>query len=113
MWRFEPQGRRLKPHLRGDIRAQIGVQDFVGTAAVNLVYVADVDRMKSASQEAKRLWTFTDTGFIGQNVYRFCASEGLASVSRGSPDRESLALTRQLDRHEFINCAQSVGYPKE
>jgi|ERR1017187_143843 nitroreductase len=112
VWRFEPQGHRLKSHLRGDIRAQTGVQDSAGTAAVNLVYVADGNRMGSTSQEDKRLWAFTDTGFIGQNVYLFCASEGLASVFRGSLDREALARTLQLDRHEFITCAQSVGYPK-
>jgi nitroreductase len=112
VWRFEPQAHRLILRLRGDIRAQTGVQDFVGTAAANLVYVADGNRMGNASQEDRRLWAYTDTGFIGQNVYLFCASEGLASVFRGSLDREALARTLQLDRHEFITCAQSVGYPK-
>jgi len=112
VWRFEPRGHQLKPHLRRDIRARTGVQDFVGTAAVNLVYVADGNRIDSASQEDKRLWAFTDTGFIGQNVYLFCASEGLGSVFRASLDRDALSRTLQLDRHEFITCAQSVGYPK-
>ena len=112
VWRFEPQGHRLRPQLRGDIRAQTGGQGFVATAAVNLVYVADGNRMHGAAQEDKRLWAYTDTGFIGQNVYLFCASEGLASVFRGSLDREALGRTLQLERHEFITCAQSVGYPK-
>lgn len=112
VWRFDAQGHRLKPQLRGDIRAQTGAQDFVGTAAVNLVYVADGNRMHGASPEDQRLWAYTDTGFIGQNVYLFCASEGLASVFRASLDREALARTLRLDRHEFITCAQSVGYPK-
>ena len=112
VWRFEPQGHRLKALLRGDIRAQTGVQEFVRTAAVNLVYVADGNRMHNASPEDKRLWAYTDTGFIGQNVYLYCASEGLASVFRGSLDRDALARTLQLERHEFITCAQSVGYPK-
>ena len=112
VWRFEPQGHRLKALLRGDIHAQTGVQEFVRTAAVNLVYVADGNRMHNASPEDKRLWAYTDTGFIGQNVYLFCASEGLASVFRASLDRDGLARTLQLERHEFITCAQSVGYPK-
>jgi nitroreductase len=112
VWRFEPRGHRLEPHLRGDIRARTGVQDFVGTAAVNLVYVADGNRIDSASQQEKRLWAYTDTGFIGQNVYLFCASEGLGSVFRASLDRDALARTLRLERHEFITCAQSVGYPK-
>jgi len=112
VWRFEPRGHRLISQLRGDIRAQTGAQDFVGTAAVNLVYVADGSRMHGAPAEEKRLWAYTDTGFIGQNVYLFCASEGLASVFRASLERDALARALKLNHDQFITCAQSVGYPR-
>ena len=88
------------------------MQDFVGSAPLDLVYVADGGRLEGASAEEKRLWAFTDTGFIGQNVYLFCASEGLATVFRGSLDRARLAQTLQLPTAKFITCAQTVGYPK-
>jgi hypothetical protein len=40
--------------------------------------------MGNAAAEEKRIYGFTDTGFIGQNVYAVCASEGLATVFCGS-----------------------------
>ena len=111
-WRYDARAHRLTQVLADDIRAQTGVQDFVGSAPLDLVYVADGDRLKDASADEKRLWAFTDVGFIGQNVYLFCASEGLATVFRGSLDRARLAQTLSLPAAKFITCAQTVGYPK-
>jgi nitroreductase len=52
-----------------------------------------------------------DTGFISQNVYLFCASEGLATVVRGSVDRKALAVALKLPELKRITLAQTVGYP--
>ncbi len=95
------------------MRAQTGVQDFVGTAPLDLVYVADGTRMGNVSAEEKRLYAFTDTGFVGQNVYLFCAAEGLATVFRGSVDRDKLGQSLQLSAEHFVTFAQTVGFPKE
>ncbi|MGA2792898.1 MAG: nitroreductase family protein [Roseiarcus sp.] len=111
-WSYDAKAHRLTQVLTDDIRAQTGVQDFVGTAPLDLVYVADGSRLEGASADEKRLWAYTDTGFIGQNVYLFCASEGLATVFRGSLDRTRLAQTLQLPVAKFVTCAQTVGYPK-
>ena len=113
VWRYEPRAHRLSLHMPGDIRGQTGMQDFAATAPLNLVYVADGARMKDASREDQRLYAYTDTGFIGQNVYLFCASEGLASVFRGSVDREALARTLKLGGSRFVTYAQTVGYPRQ
>ena len=91
VWRYDPRRHRLVQVVADDVRAQTGVQDFVGTAPLNLVYVADGDRLEGAAGDDKRFWASTDTGFIGQNVYLFCASEGLATVFRASFDRARLA----------------------
>jgi nitroreductase len=88
------------------------MQDFVATAPLNLVYVAHGERMRDVPPEDRRLFASVDTGFIGQNVYLFCASEGLASVFRGSVDYTKLAHTMQLAEEQFITFAQTVGYPK-
>ncbi len=112
VWRYEPAGHRLLPHLGEDIRAETGVQDFVGPAPLNLVYVADGARMGNTPAEDKRLYAFTDAGFIGQNVYLFCASEGLATVFRGSVDRDRLGRTLRLGADHFVTFAQTVGFPK-
>ena len=113
VWRYDPSTHRLLPHLHSDIRAQTGTQDFPATAPLNLVYVANGDRMGNASPEDKRLYASVDAGCIGENVYLFCASEGLATVLRASVDREALARTIRLDRSRFITFAQTVGYPKD
>ena len=113
VWRYDPAGHRLMPHLAQDIRAQTGVQDFVGTAPLNLVYVADGTRMGNVAAEERRLYAFTDAGFVGQNVYLFCAAEGLATVFRGSLDRDKLGRSLQLPAEHFVTFAQTVGFPKE
>jgi hypothetical protein len=45
VWIYEPKKHTLLPHLTGDIRAQTGLQEFVGTAPLNLVYVAHGERL--------------------------------------------------------------------
>ena len=112
VWLYEPRTHRLLPHLPADIRAQTGLQDFVGTAPVNLLYVAHGERMTDVSPEDRRLYASVDAGFIGQNVYLFCASEGLATVFRGAVDYPKLDRTMKLPDQQFVTFAQTVGYPR-
>jgi nitroreductase len=65
VWIYEPKAHTLLPHLQSDIRAQTGLQDFVATAPLNLVYVAHGERMTDISPEERRLNASVDTGFIG------------------------------------------------
>jgi len=111
-WSYDAKAHRLTQVLADDIRAETGVQDFVGTAPIDLVYVSDGARLQGAAGDEKRLWAFTDVGFIGQNVYLFCASEGLATVFRASLNRDRLAQLLQLPPTKFVTCAPTVGYPK-
>jgi len=84
----------------------------VGTAPVNLVYVADLARMEVSDRTEQRFYSAIDAGFISQNVYLFCASEGLATVVRGLLDRKALASQMLLRPQQRIIVAQCVGYPK-
>jgi nitroreductase len=59
------------------------------------------------------MYTAADVGFIAQNVYLYCASEGLATVVRGNVDKPALAKTLKLQSQQKIILAQSVGYPKK
>lgn len=111
VWLYEPKGHMLRPYSNDDIRKQTGMQDFVGTAPVNLIYVAHGERMTDVPAEDRRLFASVDTGFIGQNVYLFCASEGLGSVFRGSIDYPRLSRLLQLPEEQFVTFAQTVGYP--
>lgn len=113
LYRYEAAGHRLEPVVSGDLRSLTGRQAFVGEAPVNLIYVADYSRMGQVSKEERDLYAAADTGFISQNVHLFCASEGLATVVRGSIDRQALAKAMGLRPDQKIILAQTVGYPKK
>jgi len=112
VWRYDPIAHRLVPHLTGDIRAQTGMQDFVGSAPLDLVYVANAEHLSGVPGEEQHRVASADSGFIGQNVYLYCASEGLACVFRASLDPQQLGRTLKLADTQFITFAQTVGYPK-
>ena len=111
VWLYEPKAHALVPHTKDDLRAETGTQDFVGVAPLDLVYVAHGERMKDVSVEEGRLFASADTCFIGQNVYLFCASEGLATVFRGSANQAKLGAALNLAEGQFVTFAQTVGYP--
>ncbi len=102
----------LEPVVGKDLREATGKQDFVKDAPLNLVYVVDMARIKNASDDDKRLYSSADVGFIAQNVYLYCASQGLAVVVRGSIDRTALSQSMKLRPDQRIILAQTVGYPK-
>ena len=112
VWLYDPQTHSLTLRGAADIRAQTGTQDFVATAPVNLVYVAHSERMGDLLSAERRLYASVDTAFIGENIYLFCASEGLATVFRGALDTEALGRVLHLEPDQFVTFAQSVGYPR-
>jgi SagB-type dehydrogenase family enzyme len=112
LYLYSAKNHMLKPILGEDIRAITGRQGYVKEAPLDLIYVADFSKMGEGSKEEKEFYSAADTGFIGQNVYLFCASEDLATVVRGSIDRKALAKTMKLRPDQRIILAQSVGYPK-
>ncbi len=113
LYLYNARTHALVPVLPEDIRALTGLQSFVKDAPMNLVYVADLARLSGLSEEDKVLYSAADTGFISENVYLFCASEGLATVVRGSIDRKVLAVAMKLRPDQKIILAQTVGYPKK
>jgi SagB-type dehydrogenase family enzyme len=110
---YDAKANRLNPIVQGDLRKLTGSQDYVATAPLNLVYVADLTKMKESAPEDQTMYSAADTGFIAENVYLFCASEGLGTVVRGSVDRKKLAEALNLPDHKKIILAQTIGYPGE
>jgi SagB-type dehydrogenase family enzyme len=108
---YDAKANVLKAVATADLRKLTGGQEFVSVAPLNLVYVADVSNMKNSSPEDQALYIGADTGFISQNVYLFCASEGLATVVRGSVEHKALAEALKLPAEKKIMLAQTVGYP--
>jgi SagB-type dehydrogenase family enzyme len=113
LYLFDAKNHALQKIHDKDIHALTGTQDFVKDAPINLIYVSNFTRMDAdTSQEDKKIAAAIDTGFIGENVYLYCASIGLATVARGSVDKETLAKAMKLKPTQWIVAAQSVGYPK-
>lgn len=112
VWIYAPGQHELLPYLATDIRATTGLQEFVNEAPAELIYVAHGERMHDVIAEDKRLYASVDAAFIGQNVYLFCASEGLGTVFRGAFDSKKLAHALKLGDKQFVTFVQTVGYPK-
>ena len=110
VWCYDPEAHALVLHQQDDLRALSGTQDFVGVAPVELIYVAHGERVTDVKEDERRLYAGADASFIGQNVYLFCASEGLASVFRGSANQDRLGAAMRLPSGQFVCFAQTVGY---
>ena len=95
-----------------DVRVKTGKQDFVKTAPVVLVFVADYLKMGKSTDQEKAVTSNTDAAFISENVYLFCASEGLATGVRAYIDMEELHKALNLKPDQHVTLAQCVGYPK-
>jgi nitroreductase len=111
---WDAKGNVLNPVAPGDHRAATGTQPFPATAALNLVYVADMTKVARPATDPQQMLNIgADAGFIAENVYLFCASEGLATVVRASMPKEALAKALQLRESQVIVLAQTVGFPKK
>lgn len=113
LYLYDAHEHLLRLTVAADLRAASGRQDFVATAPVNLIYVADLDPVPGTSRVEQEFYAALDTGHISQNVYLFCAAEGMATVSRGQVDRPALARLMQLQPGQHVILAQSVGYPRQ
>ena len=109
---YDAKANKLNLAAKGDLRALAGTQDFATNAPVTLVFVADLAKMGEWTPEEKRNYANIDVGYISQNAYLFCASEGLANGARASVDRKALGPKLNLRSDQLIVLAQSVGYPK-
>lgn len=109
LYLYNPKKNQLDPIMIKDIRKFTGKQDFTQKAPLNLIYVADFSRM-GTDYKKKVFYSATDTGFISQNVYLFCASENLATVVLGMVDKPTLKKIMELKEDQEIILTQPVGY---
>jgi nitroreductase len=111
---YEPAGHQLLPLVEGDFRKLTGMQDYVFNAPVNLVYVANLDKLKDSRMPAptdeKMKWAYIEAGHKAENVYIYCASEGLGARTRMLIDKEKLGNVMKLRPEQTVISAQTVGY---
>jgi len=94
-----------------DLRVYGGTQDFVKAAPVILVYIADFGRMNDTTDELRKFFSAVDVGYISQNVYLWCASEGLATIILGQVDKEKVREVLKLKPNQQVILSQPVAYP--
>lgn len=108
---YAPKSHVLQLIGATDVRRVTGYQDFVDTAPLDLVFVADLGRMKLVPATQREAFASSAAGAMAQNVYLFCASAGLAAVIRAWIDRGALARAMGLSNDQHIILAQTVGHP--
>ena len=107
---YVPKDHSLKLIASGDHRKKGASQERFQECPLMLIFVANYDKMEGFSEEARELYAGTDTGNISQNVYLYCASEGLATCALGSIHREELKTLLQFNGKAMLG--QSVGIAK-
>lgn len=108
---YEPKGHQLVKLLDKDIRSSCGGQPFVASAPLNLIYIADLSKTDQKDYSLEPTASYTNAGFIAQNVYLFCASEGLGAVARGWINQDELKEELHLRSDQKIILGQTVGFP--
>ncbi|MBQ9073673.1 MAG: SagB/ThcOx family dehydrogenase [Muribaculaceae bacterium] len=87
-----------------DIRLLAGKQEFAQKAPLNIAIVSDMEKMPND------IFAGTDAGAVMQNIYLWCAANGVGTVTRGSFDADALSKALRLDANKRIILVQTVGY---
>jgi SagB-type dehydrogenase family enzyme len=113
LYLYNARDNTLEKVLAKDLREISGKQPFVKEAPVNIILVADLSKMSKPDDAGKKMYGAADAAFISENIYLYCASEGLGTVVRGSVNRTALAAAMKLRPDQEVIFAQTVGYPKK
>ncbi|PWB49412.1 MAG: nitroreductase [Nitrosomonadales bacterium] len=109
---YDAAAHQLRLVAASDLRSVTGYQDFVDSAPLDLVYVADHSRMGMVPVAQREAYASAAAGAIAQNVYLFAASNALATVIRAWIDRAAIADALGLTHDQQVLLSQTVGYPK-
>jgi nitroreductase len=109
---WDPTTNILNQVSEEDARSYAGLQDFVAAAPVQIILVANISKIADGTEEERLNTANIDAGYISQNIYLYCASEGLATGARGMIDRPALGSKIKMKPGRYIIIAHSVGYPK-
>jgi SagB-type dehydrogenase family enzyme len=112
-YEYLPQTNTLKLIVKGDHRADFGVQPFTKDATVSLAFASDYNKMGRYDDAAKWKYSCTDVGNVSQNVYLFAASEGLSTVVLGSFNADTLKASLKLTDNYHLILTQVLGFPKD
>jgi nitroreductase len=111
VYRYDADGHRLVVISRQDVRVLTGGQDYVKTAPLALLYVADQAKLEKVAEHERAFYSAADAALIAENVYLYCASAGLGCVIHMPGDRAALATALGLRSEQRVVLAHTVGHP--
>jgi len=103
---------QLVPKKSANLMEFIGTQKMMHSAPLGLIYVADFSKMTNflyRTDEQRWFMATTDTGFISENVYLYCAAARLSTVILALVKRDKLHEEMGLPECEKIIFTQVVG----
>lgn len=95
---YDAKTHMLQPLTDGDYR--MGCRG--NQAPVDLVVVVDEEWR----------WSGVDSGYVAQNIYLFCAANGMGTVSCGMGEDANLRKVLKLDEKQAFVLHNPVGYLK-
>lgn len=96
---YDNKAHALVPISEGDFRQKIRGN----MPALNLLVVAD---------DGEAGFSEVNAGYVAQNIYLFCAGNGMGTVSAGGMDRAAFTKACKLNGKQRIVIQHPVGYLK-
>ena len=100
---YDAAANTLEKVTDADLRPLAGMQKFATDCPLNIVFVTDTDLQPDATMQGYA------AGAASQNVYLYCASQGLKTVVRASFARDELHKALQLPANKRVIFVQTVG----
>ena len=117
---YHPETDSLTELLSGDFRGLAGQQEFVATAPLNLLIYADYSAFRTGDPDADAIlaghesrMAALDAGAVAENIYLYCASEGINVVERIMFDFKTFGLMTALPESYHFQVAMTLGYPAD
>lgn len=112
-YRYLPQQHVLQQVAAGDHRKLVASrQEAIASAPAFVVMVADTARFGMQGEQALSMMS-ADAGIVSENINVFCAANNLATVTRGTMDKDALLTLFGLDNTCLPILNNAVGYPVE
>jgi len=109
-YRYNPGLNCLEAITTKDLRyAVAGPQSFVKSVPVCLVLVSDQTKFKTPDKTIGAL----DAGYVSQNICLSATAIGLATVPRGTMNKEELIKELGLKENQILMVNHPVGWPKQ
>ena len=107
---YHPATHSLTPCVVGDYRYLLAAgQDFVKTAPICLVMIADMSKFGNVDERAKMMAS-VDAGIVSQNISVACAGLGFATVPRAMMQAADIVKLLNLSDSHIAIMNNPVGF---